>query len=82
MCSSDLVDGLEVLRFLRSHEPTRRIPVIVLSSSREERDIRESYLAGANSYVVKPVDFQEFSRVVKLVGAYWAQVNELPDKVT
>ena len=70
--------GLDVLRRLRADERTKLIPVVVLTSSAEDRDIIESYQVGVNSYLVKPVDFAEFTRVVVQVGLYWAVLNRLP----
>jgi two-component system response regulator len=70
------LDGLQVLKILREDEHTRRLPVVVLSSSKEERDIVESYNLGANSYVRKPVDFAEFSEAVRQLGVYWLGLNE------
>lgn len=70
------VDGLEVLRRLRADERTKFIPVIILTSSREERDLVEGYRLGANSYVVKPVDFNQFSDAVRQLGLYWLLLNE------
>ncbi|MDA0672796.1 MAG: response regulator [Cyanobacteria bacterium] len=70
------VDGLEVLRQLRGHPRTRRLPVVILTSSNEERDIVDSYDQGANSYVRKPVDFEQFSEAVRQLGLYWAVLNE------
>ena len=70
------VDGLEVLRALRSDERTRLMPVVVITSSREERDVIESYKLGANSYVVKPVEFENFSAAVAELGHYWLLVNQ------
>jgi len=70
------VDGLQILRFLREEEHTRRLPVVVMSSSREERDIVQSYELGANSYVRKPVDFSEFSEAVRQLAVYWLGLNE------
>ena len=70
------VDGLQVLKMLRDDEHTRRLPVVVLSSSSEERDIAQSYDLGANSYVRKPVDFTEFSEAVRQLGIYWLGLNE------
>lgn len=70
------VDGLEVLRRIRSTEWTRRLPVVVLTSSREEKDLVESYNLGANSYVRKPVDFGQFLEAVKHLGLYWLVLNE------
>lgn len=75
------VDGLEVLRRLRSTESTRLIPVVVLTNSNEERDILTSYSLGANSYVRKPVDFQAFTSLVGQLGSYWLTVNEMPPKL-
>lgn len=72
------VDGLEVLRQIRATEWTRRLPVVVLTSSREERDLVESYNLGANSYVRKPVDFGQFLEAVKTLGLYWLVLNEMP----
>ncbi len=72
------IDGLEVLRRIRAAETTRLLPVVVLTSSNEERDIRESYELGANSYIRKPVDFGEFSEVVRRLGNYWLVLNESP----
>jgi two-component system response regulator len=70
--------GLEVLQHLKSDERTRTMPVVVLSSSREDRDIAESYRLGVNSYVVKPVDFEQFRRTVQQVGLYWTTLNQAP----
>ena len=70
--------GLDVLRRLRADERTKLIPVVVLTSSAEDRDIIETYQVGVNSYLVKPVDFAEFTRVVVQVGLYWAVLNRLP----
>jgi two-component system response regulator len=72
------ISGLEVLRQIRSHERTRLLPVVVLSSSREENDIVDSYALGANSYVRKPVDFASFSAAVRELGQYWLRLNENP----
>ncbi len=72
------VDGLEVLRTIKSDDRLRSIPVVVLTSSREERDLVESYRLGVNAYVVKPVDFAEFMNAVKELGVFWALVNEPP----
>jgi two-component system, response regulator len=72
------VDGLEVLRKIRTDEHTRSIPVVVLTTSREERDVTESYQLGVNSYIVKPVDFQQFTESVKNIGLYWLLLNEPP----
>ena len=70
------VDGLQVLKILRDDAHTRRLPVVVLSSSSEERDIVQSYDLGANSYVRKPVDFAEFSEAVRQLAIYWLGLNE------
>ena len=72
------VDGLDVLRRLRADERTKLVPVVVLTSSREERDLIDSYSLGANSYVRKPVDFDRFTEVVRQLGEYWLSVNEAP----
>src|SRR5260370_39993669 len=72
------VDGLEVLQQIRSDEKLRMIPVVVLTSSREERDMVASYTLGVNAYVVKPVDFHEFINAVKELGIFWAVINEPP----
>jgi CheY-like chemotaxis protein len=72
------VDGLEVLRQMKSDEGLRLIPVIMLTSSREEADMIQSYRLGVNSYVVKPVDFRAFIEAVRALGAFWAVVNEAP----
>jgi two-component system response regulator len=70
--------GLDVLRRLRSDERTKFIPVVVLTSSAEDRDIIESYHLGVNSYLVKPVNFAEFTQVVAHLGLYWAVLNRIP----
>ena len=72
------VDGLEVLRRLKSDARTKSIPVVVLTSSREEPDIERAYELGANSYIVKPVDFEAFARAVSDVGLYWLLLNHPP----
>jgi two-component system, response regulator len=72
------VDGLEVLRRIRSDDRTRRLPVVVLTSSKEDRDLTESYNLGVNSYVRKPVDFTQFIDAVKQLGLYWLVLNESP----
>lgn len=72
------VDGTEVLRRIKQDPQLRAIPVVIMTSSREERDLVRSYELGANAYVVKPVNFSEFAEAVKVVGAFWAVVNELP----
>ena len=72
------VDGLGVLRTMRSDQSLRAIPVVILTSSREERDLIESYELGVNGYVVKPVKFQQFVDAVKTLGLFWAVLNEPP----
>jgi two-component system response regulator len=72
------VDGLEVLKRIKSDERTRMIPVVVLTSSREERDIVESYKLGVNSYITKPVDFEQFTEAVRQLGLYWLLLNQPP----
>jgi CheY-like chemotaxis protein len=72
------VDGIEVLRQIKSNEDTKAIPVVMLTSSAEERDIVASYSLGVNSYVVKPVDFAKFVDEVVKAGCYWVLVNRLP----
>lgn len=72
------VDGIEVLRRLKSEASTRRIPVVVLTSSTEERDRLASYDLGANSFIVKPVEFDSFSRAIAEVGLYWMLLNRPP----
>jgi two-component system response regulator len=69
------VDGLEVLRQIKANPRTRVIPVVMLTSSREERDIVESYQLGVNSYITKPVDFQQFTEAVRQMGLYWLLLN-------
>ncbi|MBC7771479.1 MAG: response regulator [Pyrinomonadaceae bacterium] len=72
------VSGLEVLKRLKSDAATRMIPVVVLTSSREDRDVKEAFSLGANSYIVKPVDFEGFSKSVGEVGLYWTLLNTFP----
>ncbi|MEW6443170.1 MAG: response regulator [bacterium] len=72
------MDGLEVLRRIRSDERTRILPVVVLTTSSEERDRVESYKLGANSYIRKPVDFKQFADSVQQLGLYWLVLNESP----
>jgi len=72
------VDGLEVLQRLRANERTRTIPIIVMTSSIEKRDLAESYSRGANSYVRKPVDFSQFVEATRQLGLYWLVLNETP----
>ena len=70
------MDGLEVLQRLRATPRWRLTPVVMLTSSREERDIAEGYRLGANSYIVKPVDFDEFTEAIRSVGQYWLTLNQ------
>jgi two-component system, response regulator len=72
------LDGLEVLRRLRGDQRTRLLPVVVLTSSREDKDLTKSYELGANSYILKPVDFKQFAKAVRDVGLYWLVLNEPP----
>jgi two-component system response regulator len=72
------IDGLEVLRRLKADDRTRRIPVVVVTSSKEDRDVVASYDLGVNSYISKPVEFDEFSRVVSELGLYWLLINRPP----
>ena len=72
------VDGLEVLQAIKSDPRTQQIPIVVLTSSKEERDIVESYRLGVNSYIVKPVDFDKFSAAVDELGLYWLLLNQPP----
>lgn len=72
------VDGLEVLRIIKSDENLKNIPVVMLTSSREEPDLKRSYKLGVNAYVVKPVEFQSFMSAVKQVGVFWVIYNEPP----
>lgn len=73
------LDGLEVLRRIKKDERTRRVPVVVLTSSNDESDVIESYDLGVNSYIVKPVDFDQFTEAIRLIGFYWLLVNRPPD---
>lgn len=75
------IDGLEVLRRVRADRRTRRIPIVILTTSRQEEDIAEGYEAGVNSYVCKPVDFQEFTEAARQIGAYWLTVNQHPSRL-
>ena len=72
------VDGLEVLRTIKKDDKLKSIPLVILTSSREEKDLVESYKLGVNAYVVKPVNFQQFIEAVKELGAFWAVINEPP----
>jgi CheY-like chemotaxis protein len=72
------VDGIEVLRRIKSEKRTRSIPVVVLTSSMEPRDLKDAYDLGVNSYVAKPIKFDEFAKVVADLGLYWLMLNKLP----
>jgi two-component system response regulator len=72
------VDGLEVLRRVRAHPATRLLPVVILTSSKEEQDLVASYSFGANSYIRKPVDFDNFMEAIRQLGLYWLVLNESP----
>lgn len=72
------VDGLEVLRVVKADPAVRHIPIVMLTSSREERDLVESYELGVNAFVVKPVEFREFISTIKQVGVFWGLINEPP----
>ncbi|MEH1831509.1 MAG: response regulator [Nostoc sp.] len=75
------MDGLEVLRHLRTDDRTRILPVVILTSSKEEQDLINGYSLGANSYVRKPVDFSQFSESVRQLGLYWFVLNESPPRL-
>ena len=72
------MDGIEVLRIIRSEPALKKLPVVILTSSREEQDLVTTYELGVNAYVVKPVDFKQFMNAVKEIGVFWAILNELP----
>ncbi|HEX4342390.1 MAG TPA: response regulator [Verrucomicrobiae bacterium] len=72
------VDGLQVLKIMKSDEALQRVPVVMITSSREEQDLLRSYQLGVNAYVVKPVDFQKFVESMKQIGFFWAVINEPP----
>lgn len=74
------VNGLEVLKKLKADERTKNIPVAVFTSSKEDPDVKQCYELGVNSYIVKPIDFEQFSQVVKDTGLYWLLINHLPEK--
>lgn len=75
------VDGIEVLKQLRANPETRKLPVVVLTSSKEERDVIDTYKLGVNSYVAKPVAFDEFAKTVAELGMYWVLVNRVPPEI-
>jgi two-component system response regulator len=72
------VDGIEVLKAIKADERTKRIPVVVMTSSQEERDVAQTYAFGVNSYVVKPVDFNAFADLARQAGYYWLAINRTP----
>jgi len=72
------ISGIEVLRRIKGDPELRRVPVVILTSSRETRDLKECYALGANSYIVKPVDFEQFVEAIRSLGMYWLLVNEAP----
>jgi CheY-like chemotaxis protein len=74
------MDGIEVLKVIRSDDKFKTIPVVMLTSSREEPDLKKCYEIGVNAYVVKPVNFKDFFEVVKQIGVFWALLNELPSE--
>jgi len=76
------VDGLEVLRKLRKNELTKLLPIAILTSSKEEYDIKTSYSLGANSYIQKPIDFNEFSKAINILGEYWLSLNQTPSNIS
>jgi two-component system response regulator len=76
------VEGIEVLQRCKSDPRTKNIPVVVLTSSREERDLIDSYDLGVNSYVVKPVDFPQFTEAIRQLGLYWMLLNQLPSEMS
>jgi two-component system, response regulator len=73
------VSGLEVLKAIRNDDRTNTIPVVVLTSSREQRDLIDSYKLGVNSYIQKPVDFEQFNQTIRQMGLYWLVVNKVPE---
>ncbi|MEG9328455.1 response regulator [Salinimicrobium catena] len=73
------VNGSEVLEVIKTEETTRNIPVVVLTSSMEEKDLKRCYALGVNSYILKPVDYSEFSKTIKSLGQYWLQLNLIPN---
>jgi two-component system, response regulator len=75
------VDGIEVIKCMKSDEQRKTIPIVVLTSSKQERDIIESYKLGVNAYIVKPVDFDQFEKVITEVGLFWLVLNQPPNYV-
>ena len=75
------INGLEVLKKIKSDERTKIIPVVLLTSSRQDNDITDSYMLGVNSYIVKPVEFENFVKAVSEVGLYWLLINQSPNKL-
>ena len=75
-----MLNGLEVLEQLRAHEKTKKLPVVVLTSSDETPDIQRAYALGANSYICKPVEYQKYIKVVELLGVYWLENNRQPER--
>jgi two-component system, response regulator len=76
------VDGIEVLQRCKSDSRTKHIPVVVLTSSREDRDLTETYNLGVNSYIVKPLDFSQFAEAVRQLGVYWIILNRMPSEIS
>lgn len=72
------INGLEVIEQIKKHKITHNIPVVILTTSREEKDLQECYRMGANSYIVKPIDYEEFGKTIIQIGNYWLNVNEVP----
>jgi CheY-like chemotaxis protein len=73
-----VMDGFEVLKYIRSNDHTKLIPVIILTSSNEEGDIKKAYRLGANSYIRKPINFKKFHDLTQIIGRYWLELNENP----
>jgi two-component system response regulator len=76
------VDGLEVLKRIKTHEKLRNLPVVVMTSSKEEKDIVESYRLGVNAYIVKPVDLEKFIKAITEIGFFWLVFNEVPRNIS